>query len=448
VARVVVVGGGYAGLATAARLAKLGHAVTLVEASSRVGGALGTVSRDGFSWQTGPLTTLLPAVVRDLFRKSGRPVEDELARTGAELVPVPVVREHRFVDESVLRLPAASRAAQVTAYDELSPGLGEAWTTWTDGLAGTWDVLRRHYLERPWDPADLAREASRVLDARAVLSRSLRRAFRDDRLATAAALPAVLDGQDPRDVPAWLGVTAWLEQCFGVWTVTGGMDRLADVLAGRLVTRGVEVLLDSPVADVVLHRGRVRGVALRDGSDLDADVVVSAVDPRRLPALAIHVERTTPALPPLTTHLGVEGPVHGPSGVELDADRPTDLVLHGDPVVVVRPSGRGPAGTTGVTLLSRGRGAEDPVAVAARRGLDLRDRVLTRLDRTPRALVEEWRGSPLGLRYEGRRTVRQRLGPRTPVPGVYAAGAHATPGSGLAFTGLSAALVATEIGPA
>jgi UDP-galactopyranose mutase len=48
----------------------------------------------------------------------------------------------------------------------------------------------------------------------------------------------------------------------------------------------------------------------------------------------------------------------------------------------------------------------------------------------------------------GRGTVGRRLGPRTPVPGVYAAGAHATPGSGLPFVGLSASLVAQVIGPA
>jgi UDP-galactopyranose mutase len=50
--------------------------------------------------------------------------------------------------------------------------------------------------------------------------------------------------------------------------------------------------------------------------------------------------------------------------------------------------------------------------------------------------------------WEGRRTVRRRLGPRTPIAGVYAAGAHSTPGAGLPFVGLSAALVAQVVGPA
>ena len=53
-ARVVVIGGGLGGLAAAARLAKLGHAVTLCEASDRLGGALAPVEHRGFRWDGGP----------------------------------------------------------------------------------------------------------------------------------------------------------------------------------------------------------------------------------------------------------------------------------------------------------------------------------------------------------------------------------------------------------
>ncbi|HEX7738232.1 MAG TPA: NAD(P)-binding protein, partial [Marmoricola sp.] len=49
-ARAVVIGGGYGGLASSVRLAKLGHEVTLVEARHQLGGAVGTVERDGFTW--------------------------------------------------------------------------------------------------------------------------------------------------------------------------------------------------------------------------------------------------------------------------------------------------------------------------------------------------------------------------------------------------------------
>jgi len=432
-ARVVVVGGGFGGLASAARLAKLGHAVTLLERAGTLGGALSSVTRDGFTWDAGPTTTVLPAVVRDLFRKSGRPVEKEL-----ELVPLDLLREHRFADGSRLALPGGSRAAQVSAVEGLGSGLGEQWAHYVDAYAESWELLRRDYLERPWHPDLGAREVTRLLGSREMLAKRLRGAFTDERLRLVAGHPFVADGHDPRNVPAWQGVAAYAEQRFGAWTVPGGMAAVTSALERRLATRGVEVRTGVEVHDVLLRDGRAVAVST-DAGDVDADLVVCAVDPRRLPVLAPHVRRTMPALPPVVCHLGLEGDV---------PDLPHHVVFHGDPLLEVRTGGLAPDGAHAWTLHGRGLLAEDVVVALARQGLDLRSRVVTRVDRSPRDLVDAWGGSPLGVLWQGRGTTRQRLGPGTPVPGVYAAGAHAVPGSGLPYVGLSAALVAQAVGPA
>jgi phytoene dehydrogenase-like protein len=430
--RVVVVGGGFGGLASAVRLAKLGHEVTLLERSATLGGALATVSEGGYSWDAGPTSTLLPAVIRDLFRKSGRPVEREL-----DLVQLDVIRQHRFEDGTAVTLPAG-RAAQLAAFDALEPGQGRRWVDHVASYSEDWDVLRRHYLETPWDRDALPRELAARLGSRAVLHKRLRRTFRDDRLRMVAGHPFVADGHDLRNVPAWAGVTAYVEQRFGAWTITGGMAALATALGNRLVTRRVTVETGTAAIDLVLREGRVVAVRTASG-DVDADVVVCAIDPRRLPALAGHVRRTMPAIPPVVSYLGLEGDV---------PDLRHEVVLHGDPMLVVRPGGTAPDGCSAWTVHGRGRLAEDLLSALARHRVDVRAHVVTRLDCSPRDLVERWGGSPMGVLWQGRATVRQRLGPTTPVRGVYAAGAHATPGGGLPFVGLSAALVAQAVGPA
>lgn len=425
--RVVVVGGGFGGLAASVRLAKLGHEVTLVERSPTLGGALSSVSEDGFTWDAGPTYTLLPAVVRDLFRKSGRPLEREL-----ELVPLDIVREHRFEDGSSVRVPNG-RAAQLAAFDGLGAGLGQRWVDHVASYGDDWDVLRRGYLENPWDPAALPRELAARLDSRETLHKRLRRTFKDERLRLVAGQPLVAEGHDLRNVPAWLGVTAYVEQRFGAWTVEGGMARLGEVLTARLGTRGVTTLVGTEVRDLVVREGRVVAVRTTTG-EIGADAVVCAVDPRRLPALASYVQRTMPAMPPVVVHVGLDGDV---------PDLPHELVLHGDPVLVVRRNG-----PRTLTVHGRGRLSEDILRALARHRIDVRAQVVARVDRSPRDQVELWGSSPYGVLWQGRGTVRQRLGPRTPVAGVYAAGAHATPGAGLPFVGLSAALVAAVIGPA
>ena len=430
--RVVVIGGGFGGLASAARLAKLGHEVTLLERSTTLGGALAPVTEGGFTWDAGATSTLLPAVIRDLFRKSGRPVEREL-----DLVQLDVLREHRFEDGTAVTLPAG-RAAQIAAFDALGPGLGRRWVDHVASYADDWDVLRRNYLETPWDRDALPRDLAARLGSREVLHKRLRRTFRDDRLRMVAGHPFVAEGHDLRNVPAWAGVTAYVEQRFGAWTITGGMAALATALGNRLVTRRVTVETGTAATDLVLREGRVVAVRTASG-DVDADVVVCAIDPRRLPALAGHVRRTMPAIPPVVSYLGLEGDV---------PDLRHEVVLHGDPMLVVRPGGTAPDGCTAWTVHGRGRLAEDLLSALARHRVDVRAHVVTRLDCSPRDLVERWGGSPMGVLWQGRATVRQRLGPTTPVRGVYAAGAHATPGGGLPFVGLSAALVAQAVGPA
>src|SRR5262245_45249326 len=108
---VVVIGAGLGGAAAAVRLAKLGHDVTVCERGARVGGALGSVEADGFRWDASAAGTTLPAALRDLFRKSGRPLERV-----AELVHVDSPRRHLFTDGSALDLPVLGRSEQLHAW--------------------------------------------------------------------------------------------------------------------------------------------------------------------------------------------------------------------------------------------------------------------------------------------------------------------------------------------
>lgn len=433
-ARVVVVGGGIGGTASAARLAKLGHQVTLVEQSDRLGGALGFLEQDGYRWDTGPTSTALPAAVRDLFRKSGRPLEREL-----ELVPVEPMREHRFEDGAVLPMPSGSRAAQLAAVDAaLGEGTGRQWVDYVHSFAEPWDVLRRSYLERPYSPEHVDADAKALLQSRRTLAKNVQKTFKDERLQQLATTHAMLDGQDPRNVPQWMGLLDYVEQNFGAWTVPGGLGALAGAMAKRLGERNVDVVLGTTVRDVVLREGRAVAVAT-DSGQIDADLVVCAVDPRRLPVLAGHVRRTMPALPPVLCHLGLVGEV---------PDLPHEVVLHGEPTIVIRTNGSAPGGGAAWTLLGRGRLSEDILTALARRKIDVRENVEVRIDRSPLEQVVAWGGSPYGVAWQGRATVAQKLGTTTPVPGVLCAGVHVGAWSGLPFAALTAANVAEVVGKA
>ena len=121
-APVVVIGGGLAGLAAAARLAKAGHQVELYERSETLGGTWAPYRlTSGATADDAPSIIGFPAPWRDLFRKSGRPLEAELARMGYVLEPAQPATMI-FADGSELTLPT-DRGGQ---YDTLAAAFGSS----------------------------------------------------------------------------------------------------------------------------------------------------------------------------------------------------------------------------------------------------------------------------------------------------------------------------------
>ena len=69
---------------------------------------------------------------------------------------------------------------------------------------------------------------------------------------------------------------------FGAWAFhKGGNGGFTQVLARAARSFGAEVVLQSPVAEVITKNGQAVGVALTDGTEFHAKTVVSALDPRR-----------------------------------------------------------------------------------------------------------------------------------------------------------------------
>ncbi len=69
---------------------------------------------------------------------------------------------------------------------------------------------------------------------------------------------------------------------FGAWAFhKGGNGGFTKVLAKAAQSFGAEIVLESPVERVITKNGRATGVALTDGTEYHANVVVSALDPRR-----------------------------------------------------------------------------------------------------------------------------------------------------------------------
>lgn len=497
-ARVVVVGAGMGGLAVAARLAVKGHAVTVVEQSATYGGKAGHLTRDGFVFDTGPSLLTLPAVYRDLFNKTGRPLEDSV-----ELVEPDPGFGYRFADGTCLDLPGVDPGRCADAITEaFGDRSGQEWRALIRRAGAIWQVTRGPVLESPlagWrDLLPLARNLSAVRTVAPLTSlRSLgRRHLSDDRLRMMLDRYATYTGSDARRAPAALVTVPYVEQAFGVHHVAGGVHLLARALYQRTLERGVQHRFDAAVDRVLLQGGRAAGVRLAGGEEVPADVVVSDVDASRLyghllstppaAAKARRLRRTDASLSGFVLLLAVRGRTPGlrhhnvwfpkDYDAELDAVFGRCAAPVADPTVYVcapdDPAMRPDADHESWFVLvnaprhsrTPGPGAIDwdrpglaesyrdrVLAVMAARGFDVRDRLLWSVVRTPADLERETMapgGAIYGTASHGARAAFLRPGNASVVPGLFLVGGSAHPGGGLPLVGMSADIVANLIGRA
>ena len=146
VRRVVVVGGGIAGLATAALLASRGHSVDLLEKNDELGGRVGSIERDGFRFDTGASWYLMPEVFEHFFALLGTTAAAELDLTVLDPSYRVFFEGH---DEPLDVRP--DKAHNRALFESVEPGAGEAFDAYLASAEETYDIALRRFLYSNFD---------------------------------------------------------------------------------------------------------------------------------------------------------------------------------------------------------------------------------------------------------------------------------------------------------
>src|SRR5512143_3312389 len=112
----LIIGAGLGGIATAARLARQGYHVTVLEQNAKPGGRCDQLVRDGHRFDIGPTLFLMPEVFAETYAALGARMEDQL-----DLRRIDPTYAVRFDDGTTLSLTSDMHAMQ-TQLEALEPG--------------------------------------------------------------------------------------------------------------------------------------------------------------------------------------------------------------------------------------------------------------------------------------------------------------------------------------
>ncbi len=275
--RILIVGAGPGGLATAMRLAATGYQVEIYEAADRVGGRMRGLELGPYQFDTGPTILQLPRVYEELFAACGLSFGDYV-----RLIRLDPNTRIKFWDGAHLDLTSnlAAFKAQLAAF---GPGLPAAFERWYLEHLRKEAVGYGPYLGSPvrpplgyLRPAELA--AALPFRPWETLYQHFARFFSDERLVYAMGYQAKYLGMHPTACSSIFSLVTFLEFHYGIWHPEGGFRALARGLARAAEDLGVRIHLGRPVRQVLVEGGRATGLLMAGGERIPADAVVVNAD--------------------------------------------------------------------------------------------------------------------------------------------------------------------------
>lgn len=274
---VIIIGAGIGGIASAARLAKAGYAVTVFEKTHHAGGRASTIEKEGFYFDTGPSLFLMPPTFAATYAALGERMEDHL-----DLVRIdPTYRVH-FNDGSMLDL-SSNMHLMHEQLEALEPGSFAQLLRFIADGGNRYDESLKKFVGRNFynlfqffapENLPLLFKLKPLMMHYAETSRF----FKDRRLRAGLTFQNMYLGLSPYEAPATYTLLQYTEMVEGVWYPRGGMYSIVTSLTRIAEGFGATFHYNAPVKRIDTADGRAVGVTLENGEQLKADVVIVNAD--------------------------------------------------------------------------------------------------------------------------------------------------------------------------
>lgn len=276
---IAVIGAGVAGLASAARLANKGFKVTLYEKNDYPGGKIGSLTINGYTFDTGPSLFTQPYLLEELFSSCGRKLTDYLPyrqlTTGTN---------HFYEDGTVL----TSCNNRTIFGNELRVKLGidpAPAFNFLDEVKEMYLKIGLIFLDEPihhiktWTTSQIPVALKQL--KRAYLLETMhayhKQCLNHPKLVQLFDRFATYNGSDPYQAPAMLCMIAHLEMNEGIFYPEGGMINIANALYKLCIDLGVTFHFNSTVDRITISYGKTTGIVCNK-EEAPTDVVISNSD--------------------------------------------------------------------------------------------------------------------------------------------------------------------------
>ncbi len=271
----IVVGSGFGGIASALRLRAKGYKVKIIDKCSMLGGRAQVFTRNGFKHDAGPTVITAPFLLEELFSLYQEKLSDHI-----NLVPLTPWYRFYFSDKTTFDY-GGSLEETLSEIEKFEPKDKAGYLKLLNHSKNIFDIAFTKLSAIPFHQFFLmislipklivlrSYESVWGMVSRHLINPKLRQAF---------SIQPLLVGGNPFSTTSIYGLIHYLERAYGVFFAMGGTGTIVCALKSLMERNNIEILLNTTVKKLVVNDGKVSGLILEDGSQIDADLIVSNAD--------------------------------------------------------------------------------------------------------------------------------------------------------------------------
>lgn len=272
----IVIGSGFAGLATATTLASSGYKVSILEKNSSFGGRARKFETQGFTFDMGPSWYWMPAVFEEYFEKFGKNVSDyyQLKRLDPSYSVC-------FGQDDFFDVPASVNVLK-QEFEQLETGSAAKLDKFLKEASYKYEAGMSEYV---WKPGKSILEFADFkvfksffrLQMLSSVSKQVRTLFKHPKIRAILEFPVLFLGATPQDTPALYTLMNHADLQLGTWYPMGGMHKIVEAMVSLAKEKGVEFHADTEVLSLEVDNRKIHKVVTQSG-EMQADVIVASAD--------------------------------------------------------------------------------------------------------------------------------------------------------------------------
>lgn len=284
--KVVIIGAGIAGLASACYLSKKGYSVTLLEKNDKVGGRANIFEKDGFRFDMGPSWYLMPDIFEHFYTLMGENISDHF--TLKKLSPSYRIffKDERIENGTPLTLDLYSDIEKVKSiFETIEKGSARKLEEYLKYSKYGYEIAKSEFMYKNYDSIfdfltpRIAIEGTK-LRVFSKMHTYVKKFFKSPILQKIIEYQLVFLGSSPYNTPALYNIMNHIDFNMGVFYPEGGIYEIPKSLERIALKNGATIRTSSPVAKILVDdkTSKTKGVQLASGETIEADIVISNAD--------------------------------------------------------------------------------------------------------------------------------------------------------------------------